>query len=147
MTVDAAPRRIHLYRPHNQLGDLLLNVPAIRAVRERYPDARITLVASPERRGYAAAINRGVAVHPDRDVVILHSDAIVATHAGFESDDFFDVWPSVPAPTVLIHGGDSPVRGGWWAQCRPPPPASSASRRAPRSSQSADCANCANCAN
>ena len=39
----------------------------------------------------------------------ISRDAIVATHAGFESDDFFAVWPSVPAPTVLIHGGDSPV--------------------------------------
>jgi N-formylmaleamate deformylase len=36
-------------------------------------------------------------------------DAITATHAGFESEDFFDAWPAVPAPTVLIHGGDSPV--------------------------------------
>jgi len=36
-------------------------------------------------------------------------DAIAATHAGFESEDFFATWPSVPAPTVLIHGGDSPV--------------------------------------
>jgi N-formylmaleamate deformylase len=35
--------------------------------------------------------------------------AVAATHAGFESEDFFDVWPAVPAPTVLIHGGDSPV--------------------------------------
>lgn len=36
-------------------------------------------------------------------------DAIVATHAGFEAEDFFATWPSVPAPTVLVHGGDSPV--------------------------------------
>ncbi len=35
--------------------------------------------------------------------------AVAATHAGFEEDDFFDVWPAVPAPTVLIHGSDSPV--------------------------------------
>jgi len=53
VTVDAAPRRIHLYRPHNQLGDLLLNVPAIRAVRERYPGAHITLVVG---RQNAAAV-------------------------------------------------------------------------------------------
>ncbi|QJY45338.1 alpha/beta fold hydrolase [Pseudonocardia broussonetiae] len=35
--------------------------------------------------------------------------AIAETHAGFESEDFFDTWPAVPAPTVLVHGGASPV--------------------------------------
>src|SRR5690606_41768173 len=35
--------------------------------------------------------------------------AIAATHAGFESEDFFTAWPKVPAPTVLIHGAASPV--------------------------------------
>ncbi|WP_214367256.1 alpha/beta fold hydrolase [Pseudonocardia sp. H11422] len=35
--------------------------------------------------------------------------AIAATHAGFETEDFFDAWPAVPAPTVLVHGADSPV--------------------------------------
>jgi N-formylmaleamate deformylase len=35
--------------------------------------------------------------------------AIAATHAGFESEDFFDAWPKVPAPTVLLHGAASPV--------------------------------------
>jgi ADP-heptose:LPS heptosyltransferase len=38
------PRRIHLVRPQNQLGDLLLNVPAIRCIRERFPRAHLTLV-------------------------------------------------------------------------------------------------------
>jgi N-formylmaleamate deformylase len=36
-------------------------------------------------------------------------EAIAATHRGFESEDFFDVWPSVPAPTTLLYGADSPV--------------------------------------
>ncbi|MBW0104906.1 alpha/beta hydrolase [Pseudonocardia sp. KRD291] len=35
--------------------------------------------------------------------------AIAETHAGFESEDFFAAWPSVPAPTTLLHGADSPV--------------------------------------
>ncbi|WP_435119678.1 alpha/beta fold hydrolase [Amycolatopsis thermoflava] len=35
--------------------------------------------------------------------------AIAATHAGFEAEDFFDDWPHVPAPAVLLYGGDSPV--------------------------------------
>lgn len=38
------PRRIHVVRPQNQLGDLLLNVPAIRSIRDRFPRAHITLV-------------------------------------------------------------------------------------------------------
>ena len=36
-------------------------------------------------------------------------EAIVATHEGFESEDFFDTWPAVPAPTTLLYGADSPV--------------------------------------
>ncbi|MEC3982807.1 alpha/beta fold hydrolase [Amycolatopsis sp. H20-H5] len=36
-------------------------------------------------------------------------DAVAATHEGFEAEDFFDAWPDVPAPTVLVHGADSPV--------------------------------------
>lgn len=36
-------------------------------------------------------------------------EAIAATHRGFESEDFFDSWPHVPAPAVLVHGADSPV--------------------------------------
>lgn len=35
--------------------------------------------------------------------------AVRATHEGFETEDFFDVWPSVPAPAVLVRGGASPV--------------------------------------
>jgi len=42
--LQSEPRRIHLYRPQNQLGDLLLNVPAIRAIRERFPASHITLI-------------------------------------------------------------------------------------------------------
>ncbi len=50
------PRRIHLYRPQNQLGDLLLNVPAIRAVRERWPAARVTLIVG--RQNAAAVLDQ-----------------------------------------------------------------------------------------
>ncbi|MCE3550430.1 alpha/beta hydrolase [Pseudonocardia sp. RS11V-5] len=35
--------------------------------------------------------------------------AVVDTHRGFESEDFFEIWPSVPAPTTLLHGADSLV--------------------------------------
>lgn len=37
------------------------------------------------------------------------AEAIASTHRGFETEDFFDTWPAVPAPTTLIYGADSPV--------------------------------------
>jgi ADP-heptose:LPS heptosyltransferase len=54
--LESEPRRIHLFRPQNQLGDLLLNVPAIRSIRERFPRARITLVVG--RRNAAAVLDQ-----------------------------------------------------------------------------------------
>jgi N-formylmaleamate deformylase len=36
-------------------------------------------------------------------------DAIVASHQGFECEDFFATWVSVPAPTVFVYGAQSPV--------------------------------------
>ncbi|WP_230620919.1 MULTISPECIES: alpha/beta fold hydrolase [Nocardiaceae] len=35
--------------------------------------------------------------------------AIADTHRGFENDDFFDFWPQVRVPTVLVHGSVSPM--------------------------------------
>jgi len=42
-----APQRILLIRQQNQMGDMLLAVPAFRAVRETFPEAKIGLVAAP----------------------------------------------------------------------------------------------------
>ncbi|MER6951630.1 alpha/beta hydrolase [Nonomuraea sp. NPDC000554] len=36
-------------------------------------------------------------------------EAVAGTHRGFESEDFFGFWPSVPAPVVLVYGAESPV--------------------------------------
>ncbi|WP_084704563.1 isochorismatase family protein [Phaeacidiphilus oryzae] len=36
-------------------------------------------------------------------------EAIAATHRGFEEEDFFELWPSVPAPCALLYGEESPV--------------------------------------
>lgn len=36
-------------------------------------------------------------------------EAIGATHDGFESEDFFDWWSTVPAPVAFVRGANSPV--------------------------------------
>ena len=40
------PREILVIRQHNQMGDMLLAVPAFRGLRKRFPNARITLLAA-----------------------------------------------------------------------------------------------------
>ncbi len=42
-----SPRGILVIRQHNQLGDMLCVVPLLRALRKRYPSARLDLMASP----------------------------------------------------------------------------------------------------
>ena len=49
-----------------------------RYLHELAAGGRISLLEQPERQGYTAAVNRALAVHDDRDAVILHSDAVVA---------------------------------------------------------------------
>jgi len=45
------PKSILIIRQHNQMGDTLLAVPALRAVRECHPEARIGVVTSELGRG------------------------------------------------------------------------------------------------
>ncbi|MCK7627811.1 alpha/beta hydrolase [Streptomyces sp. RS10V-4] len=35
--------------------------------------------------------------------------AVIATHRGFETEDFFTWWPRVTGPTALLYGAQSPV--------------------------------------
>jgi GT2 family glycosyltransferase len=50
----------------------------VRWLRDLAELSRLTLVEQPQRQGFAAAVNRAIALHPERDVVILHSDTEVA---------------------------------------------------------------------
>jgi GT2 family glycosyltransferase/glycosyltransferase involved in cell wall biosynthesis len=49
-----------------------------RFLRELKERGSATLIEQPSRLGYAAAVNRAFALHRDRDVVVVHSDAEVA---------------------------------------------------------------------
>lgn len=57
--------RILVVRQHHQMGDMMLAVPALRALRETYPGARIGVVTSP--------LNRGILIgHPYVDRVFTY---------------------------------------------------------------------------
>jgi heptosyltransferase-2 len=53
--LDPEPRSILVIRQQNQMGDMLLAVPAFRGLRERFPRSRIDLLT--------ASINRGVVLN------------------------------------------------------------------------------------
>ncbi len=46
--------RILVVRQHNQMGDMMLATPALRAIRETYPHAQIGIVTSTQNRGVLA---------------------------------------------------------------------------------------------
>jgi Predicted glycosyltransferases len=41
-------------------------------------EGRITLLANPSNVGFVQSVNRGMGLHPDRDVILLNSDTEVA---------------------------------------------------------------------
>jgi GT2 family glycosyltransferase/glycosyltransferase involved in cell wall biosynthesis len=69
----------------------------VRWLREQAEHSRLTLIDQAQRQGFAAAVNRAAALHPDRDLVILHSDAEVA-------NDWLDrlVAPALEAPDIAM---------------------------------------------
>ncbi|MCX7797501.1 MAG: glycosyltransferase family 9 protein [Melioribacter sp.] len=42
------PKNILIVRQHNQFGDMLASVPLFRAIKEKYSESLVTLIASPE---------------------------------------------------------------------------------------------------
>ncbi len=56
-TVPPYPKNVLIVRQHNQFGDMLATVPLFRALKEKNPRCRITLIASPSNN-YAVKKNR-----------------------------------------------------------------------------------------
>lgn len=43
-----SPKKVLIVRQHNQFGDMLATIPLFRAIKEKFPDCEITLIASKE---------------------------------------------------------------------------------------------------
>ena len=100
-------------------GTVLVDPPMSGPGRGPYPTTLDTFrgqLAQARRGTDAAEVARSWPRWPPREQALrahwlasCDADAIDATHHGFETEDFFDTWPSVPAPTTLVYGVDSPV--------------------------------------
>ncbi|HEY0576688.1 MAG TPA: alpha/beta hydrolase [Pseudonocardia sp.] len=100
-------------------GTVLVDPPMSGPGRDPYPTtlaAFLGQLAEAARGTDADEVARSWPRWPRREQELrarwlssCNPDAVAATHAGFETENFFDAWPKVPAPTVLIHGADSPV--------------------------------------
>ncbi|SCK48405.1 alpha/beta fold hydrolase [Streptomyces sp. WMMB 322] len=113
----AAATAVHTKVP--LLGTVLVDPPMSGPGRAPYPTTLSAFLGQLEqaRRGtdadeVAAAWPRWPRREQELRARWLSScgeEALRATHHGFENEDFFDWWPSVPTPTALLHGEDSPV--------------------------------------
>jgi len=73
-------------------------------------DSRIELLENPENLGFVATVNRGMALHPDRDVLLLNSDAEVANdwldrlqHAAYSQPKVSSVTPFSNNATICSY--------------------------------------------
>ncbi|MYW96189.1 alpha/beta hydrolase [Amycolatopsis rubida] len=100
-------------------GTVLVDPPMSGPERGPYPaplDALLGQLDEAQRGTSAEQVARAWPSWPRREqelrarwLASCDARAVAETHRGFETDDFFAFWPSVPVPTVLIHGADSPM--------------------------------------
>ena len=98
---------------------LLVDPPVSGPDRGPYPTTReqfLEQLHEAQRGTTAEEVRRFYPRWPERELqlraeVLASCDetAVVETHAGFETEDFFPYWSKVTAPAVLIRGGVSPV--------------------------------------
>jgi N-formylmaleamate deformylase len=100
-------------------GLVLVDPPLSGRGREPYPttlDAFLTQLHEAQAGTTAAQVQRHYPHWPHAELALrarwlptCSEQAVVETHAGFESDDFFDDWRRLEPPLALLHGAESPV--------------------------------------
>ncbi|MCW2692370.1 MAG: N-formylmaleamate deformylase [Mycobacterium sp.] len=98
---------------------VLVDPPTSGPGRGPYPTTREAFeqqLHEAQRGTTAEEVRRFYPRWPDRELqlraeVLASCDetAVVETHAGFETEDFFEYWGRLAAPVVLVRGADSPV--------------------------------------
>lgn len=100
-------------------GVVAVDPPLSGPGRDPYPTSKEAFLGQVEqaRRGTTAdEVALSWPSWPQRELEIrarwlgsCAPEAVGATHEGFESEDFFEWWPSVPEPVAFVRGEDSPV--------------------------------------
>jgi N-formylmaleamate deformylase len=108
-----------LHAPGHRGLVLLVDPPTSGPGRGPYPTSReafLQQLHAAQRGTDADAVRRFYPGWPDRELrlraeVLASCDetAVLETHEGFETEDFFPYWERLTAPALLVRGGDSPV--------------------------------------
>jgi N-formylmaleamate deformylase len=115
--IAAAYAVLHAPDDHGPL--LLVDPPTSGPGRGPYPTSRQAFLDQ-LRQAYEGTDADGVRAFypawPERELELrarflgtCDETAVVETHEGFETEDFFDYWPRLRGTVVLVRGGDSPV--------------------------------------
>jgi N-formylmaleamate deformylase len=115
--IAAAYAVLHAPDDHGML--VLVDPPTSGPGRGPYPTTReqfLQQLTEAYRGTTADEVRRFYPKWPERELrlraeVLASCDktAVLETHAGFETEDFFEYWTRLTPPVVLVRGGDSPV--------------------------------------
>lgn len=121
---DGTPHEVIVIDDASPEPDLVRDLAALAG------EGRITLLRNDRNLGFPATVNRGLRLHPDRDVVLLNADTLVAGDwlarlraAANESHDTGTVTPLSNDATILSYPSGTD---------RPPPPSPAATARLDR---------------
>jgi N-formylmaleamate deformylase len=108
-----------LHAPDHRGLVLLVDPPVSGPGRGPYPtgrDAFLQQLHEAQAGTDADAVRRFYPKWPERELrlraeVLATCDetAVLETHEGFETEDFFPYWAELTQPALLVRGGDSPV--------------------------------------